>query len=113
MCDWNSPPASGDERAGGTGDGLGAVVLLRPNVELHAPEAALARALADGAVRGDRLTGPEDIDKVDLHASAAPPAFAEAMGHHVGEEAGRERPLDDDLRKAELLRLDDVVVVVA
>src|SRR5579883_2610025 len=100
------------DRAGRAGDRACAVVLLRPHVQVLAPDAALADALAHDALRLHRLARPQDVDQVELDAAAEPPALAVRLRHHVGEEADRERALHHDLAEAELLGLGGIVVVV-
>ena len=63
----------------------------------RAPSGVISRTRA---AAGQHVALPDDVHEVDVHLAAGEPARAEALRHHLREEARRHHPLHDDVREA-------------
>src|ERR1051326_5833883 len=104
--------APGVERAGGSDDRHGAVVLGAPHLDVSARAGALRDGLAHLAASRDRVGGPHDVHQAHVELAAGEEPRPVARRHQVRDQAHGHHPLDDDVRESERARHLDVGVVV-
>src|SRR6266481_2695850 len=92
------------ERRGTTDDGLGAIGLFAPDLDLGTRAFSFGASVDNPTLRAGSFLRPQDIDQAQIELAADDEPEAKVASHHLRDQAYGEHPLHDNLRKAELPR---------